>query len=435
MLLYSASASVRLNYITNFIKSIIGEAIIITTDKEQFLQATQPKINYSNERICADEYQILPHNLLFQNTIDAVELVVTNCRNQPCFFTNANDNHGFDILAATFYLISRYEEYLPYEKDNYGRYSYTNSLAFKHSFLHLPLVNIWLHDLCIQLQKKFPLFTFHFSLFTFSPTYDVDIAYAYQYQPLYKNVGGFFKDLMKGDFEKITERATVYTNQQKDPFDNFDWLDVLHKKYKLTPKYFFLLAEKRSAYDKNNSPKSSGIKQLIQQQAKKYEVGIHPSWQSGDDKKLLKNEIKQLEKNTNNNCKQSRQHYLRFTLPETYRRLINEGIEQDFSMGYGAVNGFRASVASPFFWYDLLKDEQTLLLLSPFCFMDATCIFNQQQSASEAGQELQQYYDVVKAVDGELITIFHNHFLTQQPQFIAWRNMYESFLSINNLDH
>ena len=333
-------------------------------------------------------------------------------------------------MAATFYLISRYEEYLPHEKDNYGRYSHTNSLANKHNFLHLPLVNFWLQDFKERLSTgNYQLSTIN--SFKVTPTYDIDIAYAYQNQPLYKNVGGFFKDLIKGDFEKITERANVYTNQQKDPFDNFGWLYELHEKYKLRPKYFFLLAEKRSDYDKNNSPKYSGIKQLLQQHSKKYEVGIHPSWQSGDDKKLLKKEIKQLEKNTNNNCKLSRQHYLRFTLPETYRRLINEGIEQDFSMGYGAVNGFRASVASPFFWYDLQKDKETALLLRPFCFMDTTCIFSQQQSASEAGQELQQYYDLVKAVNGELITIFHNHFLTQQPQFIAWRNMYEGFLSMN----
>ncbi len=54
----------------------------------------------------------------------------------------------------------------------------------------------------------------------------------------------------------------------------------------------------------------------------------------------------------------SRQHYIRFSLPGTYRRLLQHGIDQDFSMGYGSINGFRASVASSFYWYDLERKRR-----------------------------------------------------------------------------
>jgi hypothetical protein len=53
-------------------------------------------------------------------------------------------------------------------------------------------------------------------------------------------------------------------------------------------------------------------------------------------------------------------------LPETFRHLLDTGIQEDFSMGYGSINGFRASVASPFYWYDLEKEQTTYLLLYPF---------------------------------------------------------------------
>jgi hypothetical protein len=59
--------------------------------------------------------------------------------------------------------------------------------------------------------------------------------------------------------------------------------------------------------------------------------------------------------------------------------------------------------------------------------MEATSFFNQAYSVEEAAKEIQYYYDVVKKVNGEFITLFHNHFLTEQPQWIAWRNMYEDF--------
>ncbi len=429
MLLYSAFASVRLNYITSFIANIIGVEIIITTNRQVFSVATSKKINYSNEAICAEEYQITPYSLLFQNTIKTIDVEIATCRQQPCFFAPQNDSHGFDIFAAIFYLITRYEEYLPHEKDSYGRFAHTNSLAYKHSFLHLPIVNIWLKDLMERLSTAHhPLSTIN--SFKFTPTYDIDIAYAHKHQSIIKNIGGFFKDLMRGDLEKVIERANVYSGTAKDPFDVYDWLDGLHKTHQLHPIYFFLLAEKRSGYDKNVPPKSSGIRQLIQRIQRKYQVGIHPSWQSGDNKKLLINEFLQLEKITHKKCSISRQHYIRLNLPETYRNLISAGITADYSMGYGSINGFRASVASPFYWFDLEKNEATNLLIHPFCWMDANSYFEQHLSADKAFLELQQYYDSVKKVNGNCTIILHNNFLTEQPQWLAWRKLYERFLSM-----
>ena len=55
----------------------------------------------------------------------------------------------FDIFGAAFYLISRYEEYLPHTKDNHHRYLAYQSLAYQQHFLELPLVNIW----AVELKK------------------------------------------------------------------------------------------------------------------------------------------------------------------------------------------------------------------------------------------------------------------------------------------
>jgi hypothetical protein len=173
------------------------------------------------------------------------------------------------------------------------------------------------------------------------------------------------------------------------------------------------------------------MQQLIQKHASKYEIGIHPSWQSGDNADTLREEISILQSITEKPVIRSRQHYIRMNLPKTYRLLIENEIKEDHSMGYGSINGFRASATSPFYWYDLEREQQTALLIRPFCYMEANSFFEQQYAAVEAADELQQYHDIIKSVGGELITIFHNHFVTAQKEWLPWRNMYSGFLKRN----
>jgi hypothetical protein len=62
-----------------------------------------------------------------------------NCsewKGKKIFFATAGDI-PFDIFSAAFYLLSRYEEYLPHELDEYGRYSHTGSIAYKEDFLKI----------------------------------------------------------------------------------------------------------------------------------------------------------------------------------------------------------------------------------------------------------------------------------------------------------
>jgi len=432
VIIYTSAASMRLQYVVEFIESVTGQQIFITHDKESYIQSESVKINYGIQTICEDEYKIIPHPLLFQKNIVPVEIQVSSCRNHPCFFINKNDSHGFDVFAAIFYLITRYEEYLPFEPDIYGRYAHTNSLAFKNNFLTIPLVNLWIQDLMEKLSiyskqvRQTPFFI---------PTYDIDIAYSYKHQSVIKKVGGFFKSLIKGDVDLVIEQANVLSGTAKDPFDVYEWLDKLHLDYKLSPVYFFLMAKKRSIYDKNIQPSSSAMQRLVSEHAQKYTIGIHPSWQSGDDERLLTEEIESLKGFISSECTRSRQHYIRMKLPQTYRSLINRGIKEEYSMGYGSINGFRASVASPFYWYDLEKDERTDLLIHSYCYMDANSYFEQHLSAEEAGIELQYYHDTINNIGGQLITIFHNHFLTDQPQWKPWKEMYEQFIRNNYLQN
>jgi hypothetical protein len=294
-------------------------------------------------------------------------------QNISCFGVNGHKaffkvegDFPFDIFAASFYLLSRYEEYLPYQKDEYGRYAHENSLAFKEDFLNTPLVNIWIQEFRKTLKQKFPNLNFQLSTFNFQPTYDIDEAFAFKNKGLMKTAGGIVKSVVKREWAIANERIKVFRDKVGDPYDAYEWMDKLHEKNNLKPIYFFHVAVKRGKYDKNILPFHPAMQQLIKQHAEKYSIGIHPSWASGDKEGLLGEEIKTLESASGKRITCSRQHYIRFSLPHTFRRLIAKGITDDHSMGYGSINGFRASIASSFYWYDLKKEQQTDLLLHPF---------------------------------------------------------------------
>lgn len=216
--------------------------------------------------------------------------------------------------------------------------------------------------------------------------------------------------------------------KKNDPFDVYELLYALHLKHNLNPYYFFLVAASPGEYDKNIDPSHPEMQELIKFHALGYNVGIHPSWQSGDNDAFLVKEISTLEALIERKVIHSRQHYIRMTVPETYRKLINLGIHNEFSMGYGSINGFRASVASAFYWYDLVAEKKTSLLVYPFCFMDANSFYEQKLTPQQAFDEICRYHDTIKKVNGTMITIWHNNFFGSDKMFAGWREVYQLFL-------
>ena len=423
LLVYTNKISDRLNYIFHFIlKEQLGIEFMFSTNIEECKLSDKDIINYSNESINNARFQIKPHTLLFEEGIKPQQIDCFETDGYKAFFKTSASDFQFDIFAASFYLLSRYEEYLPHEKDIYGRYSHENSLAFKSNFLHKPLINIWINDLALRLKNAFENIIFHPPVFKAILTYDIDIAWSYQHKGFFRNIGGFIKN-------PGLERLSVMLRIKKDPFDAYDFIDKLHEQKQLSVLYFFLVADNVSKYDKNISPNKASMRELIKAHSNKYPIGLHPSWKSNNNITILKKEKAYLEEIANKQILNSRQHYIQFSLPDSFEKLIKAGINNDFSMGYGSINGFRASFAGSFYWYNLAAEKMTRLKLFPFCFMDANSHYEQHQNTKDAFAELMHYKNECEKVNGLFISIFHNNFLGTDKKFNGWKEMYEAFIS------
>ncbi len=433
ILLLSDTITPRLQYIADFVfKENFGVEYSITIDKKKFEESDAIKINYTEEQYPKGVINVSGSRLLFEKKIQKQNIEIFEINGLTAFFKNKREviSFPFDIFSAIFFLLGRYEEYLPHIKDKYGRYDHKQSLASINGFLRIPLINKWLEFFAEYIAGNFANFKIKKKEFRFLPTYDVDMAFEWLDKGLIRNTGQLLKLLIKQDYKKISEGSKILRGKIDDPFDNFEFFNMLHEQLNLYPVYFFLVSKKNTEYDKNTNPWRSKLKRLIQLLARKNDIGTHPSYYSSQDEKILKSEKFLLEEITGNTIQKSRQHYLRFNLPGTYRQLTDSGIKDEFSMGYGAINGFRASYSGSFYWYDIEREEKTNLMVHPFCYMDSNIIFHQNLTPEEALEELLYFYKTCKNVNGTFISVMHNHFMGRND--LVWRNVYEQFLLKTN---
>ena len=232
LLIYSTYNSPRLQYITDvLLHNLSGIEVSLTISSDEFIQYAGAKINYSQSSLDDDELRIMPSPLLFETNIVPQNILCKEQGNYKVLFPTENGDLYFDIFAASFYLLSRYEEYLPHQPDEYGRFAHTESIAYKEGFLQQPVINYWLFDFQKTLQAKFPFLVFAVKKFRFIPTYDIDLAFSYLHKGLTRNTGGLMRSLLKGELAAIKDRIDVLTKKKEDPFDVYEWLYALHLKF------------------------------------------------------------------------------------------------------------------------------------------------------------------------------------------------------------
>lgn len=425
LLIYTQQLTNRLQYTFDLmLNQLLGISYAITSDVEAFKNSPNPKLNYSLAPL-TDELFITSVNLLFETKIEEQKIEVSDWNDLKIFFqTTEKSALPFDVFAASFYLVSRYEEYHNHSVDIHGRYVATDSLAFRNNFLQQPLVNKYAQHLRAVLQQQFQQLEFKQQNYQFISTVDIDNAYAFIGKGLYRTSGALVRSLIKREFSAIRNRIAALRNKTTDIYDTYDYYFDLQKQLKFNSVFFFLLGD-FTKFDKNLPHSSARFQQLIKSIGKKAETGIHPSYHSNQNQNQLQKEVNRLSKITGKSVTKSRQHFLKMSLPLTYQNLIKAGISDDYTMGYADCTGFRASICTPFFFFDLSKNEATTLRIHPFAVMDGTLNSYLKLTPEMAAQVVQQLISEVKNVNGTFISLWHNETLSETGIWKGWRSVFE----------
>ena len=403
LLIYSPKVTNRLQYTLDFIfKQYFGIEYELTDRIEATPNPDITRISYSFEKP-AGYYSIFQNGLLSASDIKVQQLFVSRESDIPIFFqTTEHYDLKFDLFSCVFYLLSRYEEYLPHKKDEHGRYLPSNSILSKKEFNFTPIIETWLIYFKERLLKINPALLFKEYKFEYQPTLDIDNAFKYSGRNWFKHPPNFFKQ----------QGIRVLFNKEKDPYDTLDFITDEANGLLLKPIFFFLLSDKTEK-DSTVSPRSAHLKLIIQNLSTENKtIGIHPSYSSFEEKSIQK-ERALLEELSGSAITISRQHFLKIHFPHYFRGLIDAGIRIDYSLGYPDIPGFRAGFSREFPFFDLEKNETTSLILQPFSWMDATFEYYQTTNYIENQQKIILLITQLKKIKAKLVTIFHNDLIAK----------------------
>lgn len=418
--LYTEKESNRLVYTCQHIFThVLGHDFRITSDPSE-----KADIRYASEK--SDEtITIVPNGLLFEKGIRKQKVEATQWEELAAIFPTSGDI-PFDIFSATFFLLSRYEEYTAERCDQHGRFLAEDSVAYQQKFLQEPIIDQWAIKLSNLLRGIGS--PEHPKEFVYIPTIDVDNVFAFRNHGVLQTLYCLIRDKIKGKDKLFQLRKEVTLRKKEDPYFNLQAVADMHLELRHQPMMFYHCGT-YGKRDKRTLLPSLRYKRIRQKLESQVISGLHPSYNASAQWWRFKMENNALKRCLGkNNTKHCRFHYLRFSIPTTYEKLITEGFQTDWSLCYSNDPGFRASTSFPFNFYNLERDEERPLLLYPTAVMDKSLRNNLNLSLAESERYILHLGEKVKAVNGNFITLFHNEHLTDEMEWIGWKDLYQRII-------
>lgn len=336
-----------------------------------------------------------------------------------------NFTYDSDLVAAVFFMLSRWEEYLPQEYDRFGRIKPTNNIAVKLGFSTRPVVDEWrtfIWDLLEKLDpsvKRPPA-----EGYRLNPTHDVDILY-------------FPTDIlnMLGDVKNTRNPAApikrfIHKIKGTNPYNTFDFLMAMSERNHV-PSTFYFMADGKSVLDNKYRNTDPFLKQLVKNvRNRNHHIGLHPGFETFNDPNEFIRQKHYVENYTGQQITHNRQHYLRLRLPETLNVWEKAGIENDSSLGFTQGVGYRCGTGGSFPLFHVTERRKTKVTETPLVFMEVAIRSYADLSKSRADSlmALRTFKQFSQKFQTPFTFLFHNSSF-DDIRWPGWQKLYTDFLS------
>jgi len=416
LIIFSNILTPRIKYIFNFIfKDILKAEVEFTGNSQYFLQSGQVKISYGAQPL-GDELFFKSTTLLFSNKLEEIKPKSISFGEYQVPFPVDESALPFDVFAASFFIVSRYEEYL-HQKLRDEEFKPSKSYQHKWRILDRPIIDEWALMIKSIIKKKHSEFKFHEKKFQLHPTIHFNIL---------PDIPDGFLNRTKFVFSALFKKENNYLSSKFDQLtgvgiNNEEVLEGTNKIFatrKNRPFYFVNFPDVPMEY-----LPMSGISNLLGNQS----IGLLRPCASDMQKKIeIKQGLAKLKKIHANLVPSTSQQLEVLKFPICYLNILNSGITSDYSMGYNNLPGFRAGTCTPFNWYDLQLEKVTPLLVNSYCVTDQTLQYLPHQ---EATKTMRKYIDAVKVVNGNFYSSWNLKSLSDHPKYKKLRSLFGEMLS------
>ena len=346
-----------------------------------------------------------------------------------------------DLLASTYFLISRYEEmYRRSERDSYGRFPGKSSLPYRAGFLHRPIIDEYgealrqiLLETGIAERHNLRLEERPQTFCRVNLTHDLSRPYNY------RGWRSFLRAWLKQKKSPLEAARLSFSADVEDDYFTFPkflkWdrntCDSLGRDR--SDIFLFIRMPSRHPLDKPYYSLHSLYLRRILSIAAKHKVllALQCSYAAGHQSELISKERHQFEKAFRQRPRGLRHNKLTSCEPEDLLQAYVSGFRNDYSMGYADVVGFRLGTCRPVKFINPNTRLLTELILHPLVLRDLT-LSDQRYMALEQDEAERIAHDLIRTTaryNGELTLLWHNDLLSQKTH--PWHSvLYRSILRL-----
>ena len=346
-----------------------------------------------------------------------------------------------DLLASTYFLISRYEEmYRRSERDSYGRFPGKSSLPYRAGFLHRPIIDEYGEALRQILLKTGIAERHNLRLEERPQTFSrVNLTHDLSRPYNYRGWRSFLRAWLKQKKSPLEAARLSFSADVEDDYFTFPkflkWdrntCDSLGRDR--SDIFLFIRMPSRHPLDKPYYSLHSLYLRRILSIAAKHKVllALQCSYAAGHQSELISKERHQFEKAFRQRPRGLRHNKLTSCEPEDLLQAYVSGFRNDYSMGYADVVGFRLGTCRPVKFINPNTRLLTELILHPLVLRDLT-LSDQRYMALEQDEAERIAHDLIRMTaryNGELTLLWHNDLLSQKTH--PWHSvLYRSMLRL-----
>jgi hypothetical protein len=263
-----------------------------------------------------------------------------------------------DVFGSAFFMLTRYEELVIRDRDQYERFPAAVSVAARAGFLGTPIVDAYVELLADALERTWPRLRRRRHEYRVILTHDVDdplAALEHGPRDFARQLTG---DLVRRhDARLAVRRLRSLRDHRLDPHNTYDFLMDVSERHGLRSAFYFLAHRDRRPRDGAYLYEHPSVRRLLGHIARRgHEIGLHPSFCSYRD------------------AAGTREEFTRRTNPQTWRNWEAAGLAYDTTLAYAEVVGFRTGTCHPYRVFDLEERRPLKLWEVPFQVMDGTVL-------------------------------------------------------------